>query len=184
MGILDQDTMGDDTQVSDPELPVGVHPNDASEPVAPGFGRGDQMVPDDTVGNRYTTGAPPWETSNAEATPVFERASHDFTVQVVQVNALPVGFAIAAGRTKGRKAVTLSVPSLLSNGAAPLGVVYGPTQDAVEGPGLLAVLNVGDSVTIATEAQIFIGCIPGNNSGVCQVLEEINPPGGALGTGA
>lgn len=192
---MNQDTMGRDTEVyTDTEqytpLPPGVHPNDPSEIIAPGFGD-NAAAPPDTVGNRYSTGAPPWQTANADATPTFERAAHDFSVQVVVANAgTNGGTAIAAGRTKGRKAVTLAVPALLSNGVAPLGVVYGPTQDQCEanapgvGQGLMPVLNPGDSVTIATEAQVFIGVIPGNATGAVQVTEEINPPGGALGTGA
>jgi hypothetical protein len=186
------DTMGTNTEVyTDTErhtqLPPGVHPNDPSEPIAPGFGD-NAAAPPDTVGNRYTTGAPPWKTDNADATPTFERASHDFSANVIIPNTqgTGTGWAVACGRTKGRKSVTLSVPTTLSTGATPLGVVWGATEDAVQQPAgtAMPVLNPGDSITINTEAQIFVGVIPGNATGAVQVVEEINPPGGALGTGA
>jgi hypothetical protein len=184
--ISDQDSMGTDTNVANVMLPIGVHPNDPGEPVVPGFGT-NAAAPPDTVGNRYSTGAPPWKVENSEATPVFERASHDFSANVIVANSNSNGgTAVAAGRVKGRKAVTLSVPATLSTGlATPAGVVWGPTEDSVQQPAgtFMPVLNVGDSVTIATEAHVYVGVIPGQPTGYVQVVEEINPPGGALGTG-
>jgi hypothetical protein len=187
--LMNQDSMGTDTEVySDTEentpLPVGVHPADMSEAVLPGFGN-NAPVPQDSVGNKYSRTTPAWDVDNVDATAVFERSAHDFTARVVVVDINNGGTAVACNRVKGRKAVTLSVPALLSTGAAPLGVLYGPTEDAVQQPASVPmnVLNVGDSITIATEAQIWVAPIPGNATGAVQVIEELNPTGGALGTG-
>lgn len=172
-------SLGADTLVAPP---TGVHPNDLSEPLGPGFGSG-APTPPDTAGDRFTTGKPPWKTANKDATPVFERASHDFTVQIVAVNsAIEGGTAIACGRQKGRKSVTLSVPTVLPSGVVPFGVTFAPDQDAVQaGINAAGVLNPGDSVTINTEAPVWLGLIGANLTGWCQVVIEYNPPGGALG---
>lgn len=172
--------MGTDTNVSNPALPIGVHPMDPSEELVPGFGN-NRPVPADTPGSRYSTGAPPWKTDNDEAVPVFQRSAHDASVQII-VPSSATGPAVAVGRQKGRQAVTLTVPTLLASGAAPLGVLYGFTEDAVQAGGnACGILNVGDSRTISTEAPIWVAVIPGNATGAVEVLVEYNPPGGSLG---
>lgn len=163
-------------------LPPGVHPDDPSEYMGPGFGA-NPAAPPDIAGDRFTTGAPPWKQTNDKAFPVFQRASSDGSVQLVVPNAsFNAGTAVACGRQKGRQAVTLTVPTLLANGLPPSGVVYGFTLDAVEAGGNGAgILNPGDSRTIRTEAPIWVGVIGTNQTGAVEVLIEFNPPGGSLG---
>ena len=162
-------------------LPPGVHPNDPSELLGPNFG-GHGPAPQDTPGNRYTTGLPPWKVENSAATPVFQRASHDWTVKIIKVDSNNGGTAVACGRQKGRQSVTLLVPTLLPDGTTPAGVVYAPTEDEVQaGSNAGGILNPGDSVSIATEGPVYVGVIGAATSGAVQVTIESTPPGGALG---
>jgi hypothetical protein len=176
-------SLGANTQVA--PLPAGVHPTDPSETMSPDFGT-NRAAPPDTPGSRYTTGKPPWQVQNSDALPVFQRSASDWTVKIVVVNSSQNGgTAIAVGRQRGRVSVTLSVPTLLPNGTVPLGVVFAPTEDEVQaGANAGGVLNPGDSVTIYSEAQVYVGVIGAAASGAVQVKVEFNPPGGALGGGA
>jgi hypothetical protein len=164
-------SLGSNTQVA--PLPPGVHPNDPGEVLGPNFGAA-AAAPPDTAGDRYGIGRPPWNIKNPDAVAVFQRASSDWTVKIVKVSAAQNGgTAIAVGRQKGRQSVTLTVP---------LGVIFAPTEDEVQaGTNAGGVLNPGDSVTIATEGPVQIGCIGAAASGAVQVVVEYNPPGGSLG---
>jgi phage baseplate assembly protein gpV len=171
------DTMGTNTGV-DP-LPPGVHPMDPST--------GPDPVPalPDTVGNRYNTGAAPYKTDNDGAVPVYQRAAHEWDVNIIVVNSTDAQPAEVVGRQKGRQSVTLTVPTTLPNGTTPDGVVFGPNRGALqqtEVGGGAGVLNAGDSVTINTEAPVYATVITGNATGAVQAVVEFNPPGGGLGS--
>jgi hypothetical protein len=77
------------------------------------------------------------------------------------------------------------VPTTLPNGNAGVGCLFGPDEDQLQqGLNAAGVLNPGDSVTINTEAPVYIGCIGAAATGDVQAVVEFNPPGGGLGTGA
>lgn len=141
-------------------------------------------VPADEPGNKYTTSSKAWGTDNADALMVFERASSDFTAGVININAQNGNTAIIVGRQKGRKSVTIWVPSTYTSSAGtsstPKGVMVAQTEGEVQAYAAVQ-LNPGDSITINTEAPIWAGILPGNTTGLCQFLVEYNPAGGELG---
>jgi hypothetical protein len=166
-------------------LPVGVHPLDAAVPVTPGVHPDhDLPLPAENADTNYVTGRPAFDRDNSEAVPTFQRSAHDWSSRVIWVDANSGGTAIAGGRMPGRVDITLAVPLLLSNGVAPLGVVYGPTEADVQaaqigqGSGLVPCLNPGDSITLYTEASVYVGLIGTNATGAVQVTQHFNPPGG------
>lgn len=161
-------------------LPVGVDPMDRSEVLTRHIDR-NLPHPEETGRNEYETGRRPYGRENWEAIPVYQRAAANVRVRVVIANVnINGGTAIACNRVPGRQSVTLSVPSKLADGTVPLGVVWGSSEGDLQGPSGLdaGILNPGDSVTIATEAQIWLGVIPSQSTGAAQVIELLNPPGG------
>lgn len=164
-------------------LPPGVHPDDQAEIVSSDFGTNSPVPPDRSRPAQPLTGRPPYSVENFQAIPVYQRASDDGDVRIVQVNANNGGTAIACNRQRGRQRVTLSVPSLLPDGVTvPNGVIWGFQEGDVQGAGngSCGILNPGDSVTIATEAPIYLGLIANKASGAAQVLTETNIAGGGL----
>jgi len=138
----------------------------------------------DTAGNKYVTNKKAWGTDNADAIMVFERASSDFTAGVISINAQNGNTAIIVGRQKGRKSVTIWVPSTYTNSSGtsstPNGVTVAQTEGEIQNNAAVQ-LNPGDSITINTEAPIWAGVLPGQTTGICQFLVEYNPAGGELG---
>lgn len=161
-------------------LPPGVHPYDPAEVISSEFGRNYPVPSERAEPAQPNTGKPAFSTENWQAIPVFQRGSKVAKVQIVVVNANNGGTAIGCGRVPGRVSVTLSVPTALADGSAPLGVIWGFSEDAVQQGTQYGILNPADSVTLTTEAPIYLGLIPGNATGACQVIEEINPPAGAV----
>jgi hypothetical protein len=160
------------------DLPPGVHPFDPSVAVGPGGTMPtDNAAPHDTAGDRWTAGRKGFGTDNAAALATFQRASEFWSARVVSVDANSGGTAQVVGRQRGRTNVTIWVPSLLPNGATPLGVILAPTEgEAQAGGNSGIVLLPGDSLTITTEAPVFAGLIPGNASGYCQCVVTFDPP--------
>jgi len=164
-------------------IPAGTAPEDRSIPADQLEHYTDLPVHHDTAGNRYTVGRKGFKTENDEAFPVFERASSDWNCGAVVVNSNNGGTSIIVGRQRGRKNVTLLVPTTWTNPngtvSSPNGVTISQTEGELQnGSGYQ--LNPGDSVTISTEAPIWAGLIPGNSTGVVQWLVEYNPAGGEL----
>lgn len=158
----------------------GVHPWDQSVPIDPGTG---QLVepdrppgtgPDQLESQGFTT-RKPWATENEDAIPTNQRSAHNWEARVytVNVNNSPIQ---AAGRLRGCVATVIWIPS-----TSPFGVMVSPDEgDIQQGAGLI--LNPGDSFQIESEGAVWLGIIPGNNSGgPAQIARFINPPGGGLG---
>jgi hypothetical protein len=141
-------------------------------------------VKSDEPGNKYTTDKKAWGTNNADALMVFERASSDFTAGIISINTQNGNTAIVVGRQKGRKSVTIWVPSTYTNSSGssstPNGVMIAQTEGEVQAYAAVQ-LNPGDSITINTEAPIWAGVLPGASTGICQYIVEYNPAGGELG---
>ena len=144
----------------------------------------DTSVSQDQFGNKYKTGSKRWGTDVADSLMVFERSSSDFTAGVINITTANGSTSIIQGRQKGRKSVTIWVPSTFTNAAGttstPLGVIIGQTEGEVQQYAGVQ-LNAGDSITINTEAPIWAGVLGGNSTGLCQYLVEYNPAGGELG---
>jgi hypothetical protein len=165
--------------------PDAAHPRNNSVPIADLPGYSDSPVEFDTAGNRYENGRRQFDKGNGEAFPVFERASSDFTTGAIFVNSWNGGTVIVVGRQKGRKALTLWVPtSIVPPGSTtpitPSGVLFAQTEGELQNGGG-AQINPGDSLTIETEAPVWCGLIPGSTSGVVQFTTVYNPGGGELG---
>lgn len=166
-------------QPTDHGLPPGVHPNDPS-------GEDWQPGPPDQP-QAWTPGRPPYDTDNWDAIAVYERAAHEWDAGVVYLNSQNSGTAIVVGRLKGRKSVTVWVPTTDAAGNTTKGVLLanrpGPLEAGTGGAltGDIIVLNPGDSVTIASEASVWAGLIGSNTTGFCQFVSTYNPPGGSLG---
>jgi len=164
-------------------IPPGTAPEDPSIPIEDLHRYSDNPAPHDTAGNRYDTGKRGFHTDNEAAFPVFERASSDWNAGAIVVTSNNAGTAIVGGRQRGRKAITLSVPTTWTdpNGtvSTPNGVTISQTEGELQnGSGYQ--LNPGDSVTISTEAPVWAGLIPTKTTGVVQWIVEYNPAGGEL----
>lgn len=162
-------------------LPVGVDPLDRSEVLTRHFDR-NLPTPEDIAGNRYETGRRPYGRENWQALPVNQRSAKNVRVRVVGVNVnMEGGTAVACNQVPGRVSVTLSVPAKLADGTVPVaGVTWSGSQGDLQGASNLdcGVLNVGDSILLETEAQLWLGLVTGQTQGFCQVVELLNPPGG------
>jgi len=160
-----------------PRIP-GESPDDRT---APSPNPGDAPVPADrSPHGAPTTGSRPFTTENAQAVPVFERAASDFTAQTFVVS----GPIRIVGRTPGRTSVTLAVPATDALGNAVNGIVFGETEGELQGdtPSGMAFLLAGMSVTIVTEAPVWVAPIPGGTSpGTVMAILTFNPAGGSLG---
>lgn len=143
-------------------------------------------VPQDVFGDHFTRGNKRFGTDNGRAVPMFQRASHDFTTGQTYTGTANGGISIIVGRQAGRKSVTIDVPNSYYNMAgtlvtSPIGVTVGQTEGELQGPGGGIQLLAGSSVTIETEAPIWVGLLPGQTTGFCQWVVEYNPAGGELG---
>jgi hypothetical protein len=122
---------------------------------------------------------------NRQAFAVFERSAHDWQPNIKVLTA-GGGSVLLSGRVPGRKNITISVPTAYQppSGAAsvtPAGCVIGSDQGQVDAFNGFQ-LNGGDSVTISTEGPVFVGPLAAASStSYVQYIEEVNPPGGALG---
>lgn len=167
----------------DPGLPQGVHPLDRSVPHTPGTNPDhDTPISLTEPGPQGITRPAPWSTDNETALPVYQRSAHDWNVKVLSVNSTQ-GPMQAAGRLRGCEATTLSVPTTLSDGTTPKGVMFSSDEGELQ-QGLGAVLNPGDSVTIRSEGAVWVAVITNNTTGSVQVMRTYNPPGGGLGLSA
>ncbi len=127
-------------------------------------------------------GRPQFDTENGDAVPVFQRAAHDWTSGALALNNnSQEGPVQIVGRQKGRLSTTLWVPAKDANGNVPNGVTFASTEGELQNAGYPAVLNVGDSVTINSEAAVWCAVISGNTTGLVCFKTEYNPAGGELG---
>jgi hypothetical protein len=124
---------------------------------------------------------------NPTAFPIFSRASNDFNSKALTftaaANQIPKQLV---GRTKGRQSITMTCPITFTyqgNIISPIGFIFSSEMGAcAAGDGFQ--VNVGDSVTIYTESEVWVSCIPGVTTGqvVVQYIEETNPVRGSLGS--
>lgn len=167
-------------QPSDIGLPPGVHPQDSTT-------ADDMSVAADMPQQLWAAGRKPFDISNDKALAVFQRAASDWSARLISVTT-NFPFVQAVGRRPGRVSVTFSVPSKLADGTTPAAGVLLASDDGElsqafnVGTGSVYVLNVGDSVTIESEASVHVGLIKGQTQGWVQVVDLWNPPGGGLGS--
>lgn len=157
-------------------LPQGVHPRDNSVPWGQG-GHEESPVPADTpAGLQASRGSKPWAAKPHEALGVFQRSSQQWATDFVALSANSGPREING--QKGRTSVTLWVPTTQLDGVTPvtIGVIVAPTVGEVS-QGIGVIVNVGDSIEITTEADIWIGPPKGQTTGFCQYMQFINPAG-------
>ena len=143
-------------------LPGGVHPGDQS---------GKDWEPPGSVDpgvQEWRPGKKPFDTKPGLAIPVWERATEEFAEQVLNLSSGMNAIA-AAGRETGRKSVTLWVPSIASYGCQ-FSRIRGKVDNGNGMP-----LNPGDSITIGSEAPVYVGVQTGQSTGVVYVLDLMNP---------
>lgn len=174
--VIPQEVDTTDAELEAPIFP-GHHPGDRS---AGGIDE-DQAVDEDHASERRPSGHQPFDTKNLDAVPTFERASSDWTSGTAILGGSGVTFQVA-GRQRGRKAITLSVPSSYPNVSAIVGVAIGNSESEIQGDAQQPyVLNEGDSISIYSEAPVWVGLISGQTTGIVQWKVEYNPVGGQLG---
>jgi hypothetical protein len=114
---------------------------------------------------------------NAEAVPVFERATTSFIAGSMAIGATPFPLL---GRHRGRKSVALSAPvtiTVAGTATTPKGFQWSHDRSMIDA-GVGFQLNPGDSAQIDSEAEIWVGPLPGNTTGFVQYLETFNTLGG------
>ena len=138
----------------------GVHPQDRSGADAP-------VGPQDQAPS-YATAPAPFSVPNKDALPTFERAARNGSALVVPISTNQGGTARAVGRLKGRKAVMLWVSASAANGC-----MVDFNEGKLQGGGGVP-LNPGDSVTLPTEAAVYVGLQAGDASAKVNVIELFN----------
>ena len=125
---------------------------------------------------------PIFETLSKSSVPVIQRAAEDLVAGSLYFNSSQ-GNPQLFGRRRGRRSVTLSVPTAYLNSAGAAvtvsGIQWAHQRGLVEnGSGFQ--LNPGDSVTIESEGPVFVGPLPGQSAGVIQWLEVFDTWGGPV----
>lgn len=118
--------------------------------------------------------------AHAESVPTWERATTEWTGTPTIVGQNPVTLV---GRRRGRRAVNLWVPTAYVTTTAGAFTVLG--VQIARSPSELAAnsglqLNPGDSITLGTEAPVYVQALPGQTSGVVFFTELYNDLGGPL----
>jgi hypothetical protein len=159
-------------------LPPGVHPGDQSVPIGADGSLVEHDKPPSSTGPATAPGTnhKPWAQENADAFPVFQRASHDWAANAYTLQSTDAPIQLS-GRLKGKLRTTVWVPT----GSAK-GVVVSPDQgDIQQGAGIT--INPGDPpLNIDSEGPVWAGVIPGQaTGGPVQVVTYFNPLGGNFG---
>lgn len=148
-------------------LPPGVHPQDQR---GPGF----NPVPPDR-GPTWHPGRQPFDTEPAHALPVCERAALSWSARTINLSSSSNPLR-AAQKVVGRKAVTLWVDD-----DEPAGCILSPTRDMVDDSYGVRLVP-GGSVTIRTEAPVWVAMDTSQTAVTVYVIEEINPATPVPGT--
>ena len=148
-----------DTAAITDQLPPGVHPYDQA---------GDEWSPPQGVqGQQWQPGRAPFSVPNANAVPVWQRATTDWSTAALTLNSTN-GTQQIAGRVTGRMSVTIWVPGIASHG-----IQFSQDRGAVDNNAGTP-LNPGDSVTINSEGPVYAGCQSGQTAGTVYVLDLFN----------
>jgi len=119
-----------------------------------------------------------FNTTNEQAVPVYERATNSFSAYSQAIGAAAI---MLLGRHKGRKYVTLSVPTTITSitGATstPNGIQRSHDRNLIDQAAGFQ-LNPGDSVEIDSESEVWVGPLPTKTTGLMQVLEVYHANGG------
>lgn len=111
-----------------------------------------------------------FDTINEQAIPVVQRAASSFLARQFTVSGDP---AALVGRRRGRRYVALSCPGTVTVGgvgSTPKGFSWSHNRnDLTVGIGFQ--VNPGDSVTIDSEADVWVAALPGNTTGTVQYIE-------------
>jgi hypothetical protein len=147
-------------------VPAGVHPYDPSGPA-------ESPIPGERATPEHPRGNPPFHVENGAAFPVNQRAASNWAANTFNVNSGQSPLMVA--RLRGCVSTKIWVPT-----GATAGVQISPNAgDISQGAGV--VLNPGDSIELFTEDGIWLGVIPGQANGTCNVVRVYNKVAGRLG---
>jgi hypothetical protein len=118
-----------------------------------------------------------FNTQNEQPIPTSERATnaHNTVRVTLQADAFQL-----LGRRRGRRYVVLSCPATITTGgvgATPLGFQVSHDRNNVT-VGIGYQVNPGDSLEIDSEAEVYVGPLPGNTTGTVQYSEAYTALGG------
>lgn len=161
-------------------LPPGIHPTDRRESATDVT----SPVPAPVPTQNGRTARPPFLVENARAMAVYQRAAKTWDGGPVRIlkGKEPASVAV---RRRGRHSVTLSVPSTVVLSGVLVTVTNGVLVAASKGEAELTkgkVLNIGDSLTLYTEAPVYVTTLPTATTGIVTVIELYNPDAKAPGT--
>jgi hypothetical protein len=111
--------------------------------------------------------------TNEQAVPVTERATSSYSAKNFTIGADPV---MMIGRRRGRRTIAISCPGTVTKagtGTTPKGFMFSFGRNDLD-TGIGFQVNPGDSVTIDSEAEIWVAPLPGNTTGVVQYLETFD----------
>lgn len=118
---------------------------------------------------------------NDQAVPVYERATSSYSEGSMAIGA---GSFALLGRHRGRKSVVLSAPvtiTVAGTATTPAGFQWSHDRNKIDtGSGFQ--MNPGDSAQIDSEAEVWVGPLPGKTTGYVQFLELFNVLGGPAGS--
>lgn len=118
-----------------------------------------------------------FNTQNEQPIPTAERATnaHNTVRVTLQADAFQL-----LGRRRGRRYVVLSCPATITTGgvaATPLGFQVSHDRNNVT-VGIGYQVNPGDSLEVDSEAEVYVGPLPGNTTGTVQYSEAYTALGG------
>jgi hypothetical protein len=157
-------------------LPPGVHPTDRRASPS------DWSGPPQPAPSTYTGGREPFSVPNARAMGVWQRATRTWTPRAVRVGQTPVKLV---GRKRGRLKVSLWVPKTVVVSGVVVTVTHGVLVAASAGEASQfagAVLNVGDSLTVPSEASVYAIALPTQVVGFVQYADYFNPSASSPGS--
>lgn len=118
-----------------------------------------------------------FNTRNEQPIPTSERPTNAHRTLSVTLGA---GSQPLLGRSRGRKYVVISCPTTFTKAgvtSTPLGFQVSHDRNSID-VGIGYQINPGDSLEIDSEAEIYVGPLPGNSTGLVQYSEGFDSLGG------
>ena len=126
-------------------------------------------------------GVPPFfQTTALEAVPVAQRAAESDNIRTASF----IEPYKLVGHRRGRRSVTISCPTSKTSIGVDGPVVVTPGGFQVSDDRSYLEINMGfqvnpgDSLRIASEAEVWVAPLPGASSGYCQYVETYDAPSG------
>ena len=111
-----------------------------------------------------------YDTANEQAIPTIQRAASSYSAKQFTASATATQMV---GRRRGRRFIALSCPGTVTAGgvgSTPKGFAWSYERSDLD-VGIGFQVNPGDSVTVESEAEIYVAALPGNTTGLVQYVE-------------